>query len=359
MSNISPIFANSVFNKDSIQEQASLWVSKMDRSLSVAEKDEFSLWIKQSKLHQETIYSFAALWDDLSVLNELSSLFPLEKKKINPKNRRTLMKYAIAASIAMTFVIGGSFHAHFFPNTTPLVQQFVEIKSLNTVVGQQKSFSLSDGSIIQLNTNSVVKINFSKDKRLLTLVRGEARFDVAKDKTRPFTVTAGSKSFTALGTIFNVQKTSDQDLELVVTEGRVLITKANQLLNNIGETLSKLPAVQLPGLLVTSGEKAVITKNIETPVQKVSLDQVQKDLAWQQGMLIFQGEKLSKALAEVSRYTTTHFEIADDHLADIKVAGYFKAGDIDGLLQSLSSNFDINFEKINKNSIRLTSAHKY
>jgi transmembrane sensor len=360
MSNIRPLFSASIaakaINKEAIQEQASLWVSKMDRGLSATEKNEFITWTKQSDLHRETLFDFAALWDDLSVLNELSALFPLEKQKSKARSRFT--KIAMAASITLVILVGSNLYKNHNALMQAAKQQFVEIKNLSTVVGQQNSFSLSDGTIIQLNTNSLVKINFSKNKRLLTLVRGEARFDVAKDKSRPFTVTAGSKSFTALGTIFNVQKNSNQDMELVVTEGRVLITKANQLLDHIGKKLSQLPVEQLPGLLVTSGEKAVISKNVSKPVQNVSLDQVQKDLAWQQGMLIFEGDLLVDALAEVSRYTATHFEIADPQLTNIKVAGYFKAGDIGGLLQSLKSNFNINFEKIDKNSIRLTSAQK-
>jgi transmembrane sensor len=358
MSNVKQLFPDNDEIKEAIQEQACLWISKMDRGLTQAEKDDFKSWTQQSPHHRETLFKFAALWDDLSVLNELSALFPLEKQKNKHIFKNRFAKYAIAASFIITVLFTGSLYLEQQLNFNTVKQQYVEIKNLSTVVGQQSSFSLSDGSIIQLNTNSLVKINFSRNKRLLTLVRGEARFEVAKDKTRPFTVVSGTKSFTALGTIFNVQKNSNRDMELVVTEGRVLITKANQLLDSIAKQIYTLPAQKLPGVLVTSGEKAVIEKNIEEPVQKVSLDQVQTDLAWQQGMLIFKGEPLSEALKEVSRYTATHFEIADSELATIKVAGYFKAGDVNGLLQSLSNNFNIHSEKINGNSIRLSKVTK-
>ncbi|PCI61826.1 MAG: hypothetical protein COB35_05145 [Gammaproteobacteria bacterium] len=362
MSNIRPLFpANDAAHevtKETIQEEASLWISKMDRGLSADEENRFIAWTELSYQHRDILFEFAALWDDLSVLNELSALFPLEKQKKQKYFNSKFSKYASAAGFVLAVLFSGNLYLEHKLSTQTAQQQFTEIKKLNTVVGQQSSFSLSDGSIIQLNTNSLVKVNFSKGKRLLTLVRGEARFDVAKDQNRPFTVTVGTKSFTALGTIFNVQKNSEQDMELVVTEGRVLITKANQLLDSIAKQIYQLPAEKLPGVLVTSGEKAIIEKNIEEPVQKVSLDQVQKDLAWQQGMLIFEGDSLASALAEVSRYTSTNFEIADSELANIKIAGYFKAGDIEGLLQSLSSNFHINIEKINKNSIRLSSTKK-
>jgi transmembrane sensor len=206
-------------------------------------------------------------------------------------------------------------------------------------------------------------VNYSPTQRQLTLVRGEARFDVAKDKDRPFTVTVGEKSFTALGTIFNVQRNTNQAMELVVTEGKVLITKAMTSVIDIKDTLlsvnTPIKQDKLEATLVISGEKAVIAENLasiaKTPVEKVSLDQINRDLAWQQGMLIFEGEPLSTALAEISRYTSSSFEIVDSQLAELTVAGYFKAGDIDGLLTSLQSNFGIVYRKNARGTILLTS----
>ncbi|MBA6262537.1 FecR family protein [Colwellia sp. Bg11-12] len=340
-------------SKDDIKAQASLWISKIDRGLSLEEKLALQQWAKQSDFYRNSLFSLAAFWDDLSVLNELSALFPLEKTM--PEKNSFIARYAIAASTAFILLFAGSL----FMNISPFSdatndKQFVEVRTLQTLIGQQTRFSLSDGSRIKLNTNSLVNVSFSKNNRLLTLIKGEASFDVAKDKSRPFTVTVGEKSFTALGTIFNVQKKSNENMELVVTEGRVLITKSSEPLNKIANMLTILPKEALPGVLITSGEIATIENNTQTLNQKISFEKIQRELAWQQGMLVFTGEPLDEALAEVSRYTTTTFEIDDDALTKIKVAGYFKANDIDGLLKSLSSNFNIQFEKINNTSIRLS-----
>jgi transmembrane sensor len=336
-----------------IKEQTSLWISKIIRGLSQDEVLDLYLWSKQSNFHRHSLFSLATLSDDPSVLNELNALFPLEKP-IHQANT-LLFKYAIAATL--TFVL--LFTGNFFINITPFShadneKQFVETRRLQTEIGQQTRFSLSDGSRIKLNTNSIVKVSFSKKNRLLTLVKGEANFNVAKDKSRPFTVTVGKKSFTALGTIFNVQKTSNENIELVVTEGIVLITKSNEPLIKITNTLSNPPETQLTGLLVTSGEIATIKNNIETLNEKISFERIQRKLAWQQGMLVFRGETLDEALAEVNRYTTTKFELNGEELTKIKVAGYFKANDIDGLVTSLSTNFNIKFEKMSDDSIRLS-----
>jgi transmembrane sensor len=341
-------------SKDDIQEQASLWVSRMDRGLSKDEEKQFQEWMKQSDFHRNSIFSLAALWDDLSVLNELSALFPLENTSTRKNNYS--IKYALAASVVFVMLFASSFYFSGTPfSAIDNDQQFVELKTLKTDVGQQTRFTLTDGSRIKLNTNTLVQVSYSKKQRLLTLVRGEARFDVAKDKSRPFIVTAGEKSFTALGTIFNVQKDTDKEMELVVTEGRVLVTKSNELLDNISKTLTTLPEEKLPGLLVVSGEKSIITESIKPAAEKTSFEQIQRELAWQQGMLVFNGKPLDQALIEVSRYTTAEFEISSPELAKIKVAGYFKANDIDGLLKSLNSNFNINFEKLPNNTIRLTA----
>jgi len=350
--------------KEQVQEQACLWISRIDRGLSLSERQNLVVWCNQNSNNHKTLLAMASHWDDLSVLSELRGLFPLEKS--SKKSKSKLSAYAMAASIALFSLLGASYVNQeslslFFPfiNNTQEVTQVFE-----TSIGQQTRFVMPDGSNIQLNTNSLVTIDFNNEQRKLTLVRGEAHFDVAKDKNRPFTVVVGEKSFTALGTIFNVQRKSDNTMELVVTEGKVLIAKAlesNEKLkasltsynNNQNDLLLLSDSILPSGVIVTVGEKAVIANNQTNPVEKVSDEQVERDLAWQQGMLIFNGEPLDKALEEVSRYTNTTFEIKDSDIGKLKVAGYFKAGDIDGLLASLSSNFNLSYQKLNNNHITL------
>lgn len=342
-------------SKEEIQEQACLWISRMDRGCSKQEKKDMITWVNQSNSHREILIKMASLWDDLSVLNELSALFPLENASKRTHHR--FRRLSIAASFLLVALIGGALTTdiNFSPLFSFNAQSTNDVKLFSTEVGEQASFSMTDGTSIQLNTNSIVEVAYSSSQRHLKLIQGEAKFDVAKDSARPFTVTAGNKSFTALGTIFNIQKNTNHDLELLVTEGKVLITKSIKVIERISDTMNSLKLEELPGVLVKSGEKAIIGNSTLTPIKKVSLVQVQRDLAWQQGMLIFEGEPLIKALEEISRYSNTHFEIIDDKLAQLIIAGYFKADDIDGLLKSLSLNFNIYHQKNATNSIRLSS----
>ena len=135
------------------------------------------------------------------------------------------------------------------------------------------------------------------------------------------------------------------------------ITIAGQSIEKITESIKDISKQGLAGSLVSTGEKVVIIENTRKEVEKLPLEQLQCDLAWQQGMLIFEGEPLSATLTEVSRYTSIKFDIVDLALSDLKVAGYFKAGDIEGLLASLQSNFNIFYSKDAENIIHLTSAN--
>ncbi|KTF18445.1 FecR family protein [Pseudoalteromonas sp. H105] len=343
-------------SKELIQSQASRWISAMDRGLSDHEKEQFSQWVKQSKAHQDAVFDLAKLWDELSVLNELSALFP--NKQVPAKN--TVMPYTVAASFIAVVLMATFMYAsiNFYPDTVE--EQAKYSKIYRTKVGEQATYVLPDSTIVQLNTNSLLEVAYTQGRRQLILSRGEGRFNVAKDASRPFSVMAGDKSFTALGTIFNVQRNAASDLELVVTEGKVMITDPTVEVN--AEDFIKLQAAsndtarvkEFNANIVISGEKALIKESITKPIKQLSLDDVQQDLAWQQGMLIFNGEPLSEALQEVSRYTATRFELTDPALASLKVAGVFKAGDIIGLLDSLQVNLAIKHQRLGEHIVRLT-----
>ena len=340
-------------SKQTIQEHASLWISRMDRGLTADEQKTLSIWLKESDAHRNALFNLAKLWDDLSVLNELSDLFPLETKS----KQKRFAPIAMAASFAVIMLTSASLI--FTDISLPFItssQHIAQIKDYQTKIGEQVSFSLTDGTSIRLNTNSQIQVAFTENHRQISLLKGEARFDVAKDKNRPFTVSVEGQSFTALGTIFNVQKNDSNNLELVVTEGKVLISDTNtidQRLDNIISSFKSLEHNKLAGLVVNSGEKSLVTHN--TQISKISLDQIQKELSWQQGMLIFDATPLNTALNEVSRYNDIQFEFTDNNLSDLKISGYFKSGDIDTLLQSLSDNLNIKFIKLPNKTIQLST----
>ena len=340
-------------SKHDIKQQACEWISRFDRGLRAGEEQDFSNWINISKTHQKSLFEVAQTWDDLSVLHELSGLSPLKDKHVAHRNVFSYKtRMAIAASFAFIMISCLALIVNtqlIYSTTDPSLSVF----ETRTSIGENRVLSLADGSVVHLNTDSVVSIDFSGTRRYVKLLRGEAHFEVAHDEHRPFVVRAGDNTVTAIGTGFNVQITSAHQLELLVTNGKVLVKNKLQS-NPIAIAPDTLHPLDGDGELMIAGQKVVINQQ---SIQQLNLsnEQVRSDLAWQQGMLVFHGEPLEEALHEISRYTSISFTLADEQVKKRRVAGYFKAGDIQGLLFALENNFNIVYKKLDAQTIVLSS----
>jgi transmembrane sensor len=337
-------------SKKNILQQACEWISRFDRGLNKTEEQAFADWVNISKTHRTTLFEVAQTWDDLSVLNELSTLFPLTNTQARQTHIFANNKVrGIAASFAFVFVSCLAW----LVNTqimSAMAAPSLLVFSTETSVGEQRILPLADGSVIHLNTDSLVSVDFSDSRRDVHLLRGEAHFDVAHDENRPFIVKAADNTVTAVGTSFNVQLTNSHQLELLVTDGKVLVEDKPDN-NSIAESAHPLEGF---GELMIEGQKALISQQSIQQLE-MSNEQIQNELAWQQGMLVFHGEPLSEALQEISRYTSIKFTLADDQVKQRRIAGYFKAGDIQGLLFALENNFNIVYLKLDEQSIVLSS----
>lgn len=340
-------------SREDIQEQACLWISRLDRGLRDSEKAELDAWLAESNAHREALIEYANLWDNMSALNELSGLFPRKQVKQESGRVKRLVnqaRWSVAAGFLLMAVGAGLIVERTWFSAP--VEVANSTQKVVTGVGEQKSLTLADGSVVHLNTNSVVTVALSDTVREIVLLKGEAHFTVAHDKTRPFTVTAGNNTVTAVGTAFNMQYVNDNAFELVVTDGRVLV-KDRFAVTRSSKSLFSSEPVTGEGLLMFSGEKATIRGDVEDK-ENLTQNDIDDDLAWQKGMIVFKGEPLEQALAEIGRYTQLRFSISDEGLKQRRVAGYFKVGDIDGLLNALKNSFNIEHKKLNETTIALS-----
>ena len=308
----------SLYNRSEIKDEASLWVVRLDRELDQAEVEE--LWLLRSELHRDTLFDLAALWDDLCVLNQLSSLFPFDPAGLKTGHGiRPNRLAALAASVVLCVGLGIWFLADQQEDVGTTGSIATMIQQHSTVVGENRLVRLSDG-----------RVSYTAEQRVIELKKGEARFSVAKDSERPFIVEAGESSVRALGTVFNVDF-SKAVVEVLVTEGKVLVTHAEL---PVAEQVTILP-----------GQWTRINHDGVTAALNLPLEVVQKELAWRDGMLIFRGESLADAVLEIGRYTDIPLTVADEQAGQLKIAGFFKAGDVDGLLNSLTENFPVTYTK--------------
>jgi transmembrane sensor len=187
----------------------------------------------------------------------------------------------------------------------------------STAIGELRSITLEDGSVVELNTSSKVHTRFTPKERKVELLRGEAVFKVAKNPNRPFRVSAGSTQIIAVGTEFNVYARQTQTVVTVI-EGRVRVTGTENVLSD-------------RDLELTVGEQAVIAPHM--PVARVKLADSRQAVSWTERRLIFEDTPLSEAADEFARYNPKHIRIQDPKLRNLKVSGVFSATDPASLVE--------------------------
>ena len=359
MSNIHHINEQSKLKQQAIPldeqriEQASDWIAKLDKGLSKDEKSALQLWLAKTPEHTSALLEVAQLWDKMDDLSRLSDLFPqtvIEKKKT--VSWITTIAASVVIALSIGFYQAGYNILPFGPDaSSPIIAMQ---KSFQTGIGESNTINLPDSSKMVLNTNSFVQVKYTDEARIIDLQRGEIHIDVAHDSSRPLSVIAGGKVIQAVGTAFNVEVRNEM-VELIVTDGKVLVAQkeSKSEFDDIEAMVKKLPK---SSMAISKGEKVDLdlTGKTQEKVTKVDAVDIAASLSWRQGNLIFRNESLAEAMAEISRYTDIEFELSDDHqLRGVKVAGMFKTGDVSGLLDVLTRNFNIDYEKVGQDKIIL------
>ena len=326
-----------------VQEQAGMWIAKLDRGLGDEERAELQQWLAQSARHRNALFEMAKAWDQMDVLGEIASLFPLERRLPAMPNA-----WRIAAALALVAVIfGGTANSINWSRVVAGATELFTHQSLQavyqTAVGQQRTVQLPDRSVVKLNTDTLLRVDYTDTDRRLELVRGEAHFQVAKDSYRVFTVKVAENEFRAVGTAFNIRATSARGIELTVTEGRVKVV-VPLAANAVRLAATEAEKMTPTEIMVDAGKEVVVDQQTQI-IEPLLPAKIEAVLAWQNGMLMFDGDPLEQVVQELSRYAATRFVIADDSIKQIPVTGYFKIGDIEGLTAMLSSNFDIKVDR--------------
>lgn len=202
-------------------------------------------------------------------------------------------------------------------------------QTYSTEVGERRAITLDDGSTVELNTNSRVRVRLSKARRDLTLDRGQAMFAVAHDADRPFIVTAGDTAVRAIGTRFEVYRTAG-DVRVTLAEGRVQVSQTR--------------ATQAPAapLVLTAGERVDIGARggAKAPAKPVNID-VAAATGWTHGRLTFQDVPLADAIAEINRYSKRPVRLGAGAPADARVYGVFDAGDTEAFVTGVAAALNL------------------
>ena len=203
---------------------------------------------------------------------------------------------------------------------------------LETAIGEQRFTQLADGSRVRLDTHSRVEVRLHRAERDITLTAGQAFFDVAKDPSRPFLVTANGSTVRAVGTRFGVRMDGDT-VAVVLADGSVRVAGASA-----GNTMLR------PGEAVT-----LIGGKVGAPAPA----DVEALTSWTTGRLVFRDTPLVSAVAEMNRYGRAPIELATKRAAALRVNGVFDSGNIDAFVAAASAVSGLRVERTPDGHVRL------
>ena len=198
------------------------------------------------------------------------------------------------------------------------------VQSYRSAIGQRSKIDLPDGSTIELNTDTVVEVAYTPQRREFRLLRGEALFDVERDPSRPFVVNADDDRVIALGTVFSVLKRSGEVVVSLI-EGEIQVDRMADADRNAGRPVRSAR--------LEAGQQLVSTNEREG-FQVSALDR-DRALGWRTGRLVFDGDRLGDVVEDLNRYTVRKLSIGDPALADMRVSGTFRTGSAEVFAKAL------------------------
>lgn len=322
-------------------EQASTWCLRLaDGSLPPAARAAFDEWLaadtENARAFDDAVRTWQALEDarlspELIAMRRgaLESFRQGHASRWNRRSARHRTRWmAVAASLALVAIMAG------------LWMRFVP-QRYETGLGERRVVALKDGSRVSLDAQSRVDVRYSGGRRELWLRHGRAKFQVAKDPLRPFSVSAADKIVVATGTEFSVEMLASQ-VHVILYKGsvEVLAEQPGSALQPVRVKQRPEPASQShPGTVLFPGRELVAS--LANPVVEVKPADPVRSLTWEGGQLAFSNEPLSSAVERMNRYADVPLLIGDPAAGHVRISGVFAAGDTEAFVEGVTGIFPV------------------
>lgn len=330
-----------------ISEEAAEWLLRLEENPAARHHAEFTAWLARSPRHMDEFLMVEASFRtvqrfyprervalEAGMPSPAGEVIPFRQhaakeadalpSRGSPRRKRKLLLAAAAAaglSIAVAWLLG-----------TRLQQPHYVTRT-----GEQRSFKLPDGSLLSLNTQSRVELDFNDHAREIHLVRGEALFTVKQDAARPFRVSTDTAVVQALGTSFNVYRRPDKGTFVSVMEGKVSVMARQPDGAGAAGTPASVP--------LAAGEEANVSEHRR--IERNAASDVSKTLSWRQRRLVFRATRLDEVVAEFNRYNSDlqlRVSGSGDGIAQRRITGTFDADEPRAFVRFLAEDPSIELE---------------
>lgn len=262
----------------------------------------------------------------VSAVAGLESVLPSPQRFPTITRRHAILAGSTAASLALAGFFGSELIWNGRSRRTAPVDT---VERFATRRGETRQVRLADGSVVTLNTNSTVAVRFTDKVRNIHLEHGEALFNVAKNKARPFVVTASDAVIRAVGTSFTVRALPEKPVQVLVREGVVEVSHRDLRVGKV--------------ILAVADTKAVIASDASIAIRAVPRIEVERNLAWQYGQISFENVRLADAAQEFARYSDTRIAV-DPAVANHTITGMFPSNDPAGFARVAATVLNLHVE---------------
>ncbi|HEY6925607.1 MAG TPA: FecR domain-containing protein [Steroidobacteraceae bacterium] len=310
-----------------IDLEALRWLGMMEHgALSSQEQLRFQAWVAADIRHKGAIIRaraaslrlerLAALAGGRSVVQSPAPRAILPSRNIT---RRGMLVAAAAAAglVGITAWLGRDW-LHEAPAGTLYTSN----------VGELKKVTLQDGSVLTMNTQTELRVNYTRERRDISLIRGEVMFTVAHDAARPFGVRVGKWTALAVGTEFAAHRLDEATADITVTEGVVQMLSPDRNVADAGPRL-------------TANQKATVSGGGAFAVSQMSATEMGAELAWRTHLVVFSGVPLRDALVEMNRYSRKRIRVDDPEISQRRIVGVFSTVDSQTFISSMKATLGV------------------
>lgn len=329
-------------NRAATLRQAAWWHGRLDDRPDEGELRDFEAWRAADPLHAAAyaeIERTEASVRDMASAPEIMAIRAETADRMAARRRwRGGPRGAIAAGLALALIVGGSLwlsRGAWQADRPSATRQVAEL--YQTGLGERMEVRLGDGSLVRLNSQSMIRVGFTRDQRRVTLLKGQALFDVAKNPERPFTVAAAGRSVTALGTEFDV-RLADHGIRVALIEGAVAVRSGPRL----------VATMKPKDVLAIDGDRISLSRNAD----------MQRFTAWTDGVAIFNDTPLAAAVEELNRYERRQIVLGDERVGTVRVSGTFAVGRSGEFLKTIRLLFPVRIARETPQEITMVYADR-
>lgn len=314
---------------DAVLEEAAIWHARLrepdpDPAAAEARRAAFEAWLAADPTHRRAFAETERLWRQLEtpvsrLLHDPAAAAAESRRLERRPPRRLARATALAACLLVVIGLGAAWQDDVVDRLR---------SDHMTAVGETRPLDLADGSRVVLGTDSAVTVDLEPARRHVRLLRGEAWFDIAADRNRPFVVETSEGLVRVTGTRFGVRLQEGAAI-VSLAEGRVALTAAG--------------AGEAPPVSLRPGQQARIS---DTAISRPETFDAAAVTAWLRGQFVFYDTPLPQVVKELNRYRNGRIVVADGDLARLKVSGVFRTDEPDAALAAMADTLPLRVTRL-------------